>query len=94
MFNPLSSETFLFNNLTVPIVGLYLGHVVHAVAAHNYEMRAVLVEGAGLKVAIIGVGHLEAGETPLTAKVVVDSLHEVELRFLVLWLRVISCACR
>jgi len=47
-------------------------------------VRAVLIEGACLKAAIIGVGHFESGEAPLTPKVIANSLHEVKFRFFVL----------
>lgn len=76
----------MLNDLAIPIVGLYLCHVVHAVAAYYDQVCPVLIECTSLKVAIIRVGHLEACKTPLTAKVVVNSFHEVELGFLVLGL--------
>lgn len=48
-----SSETLLLDDFAVAVISLYLGHVVHPVAAHHYQVRAVLVKSACLKVAII-----------------------------------------
>jgi hypothetical protein len=73
-----SSQTLLLDNFAISLVSLYFSHVVHAVAADHNKMRSILIESASLKVAIIRVGHFEAGETPLTAKVIIYSFHETK----------------